>query len=385
MISACISTILTKVCAENQLLDAMRRYGAQEVVDRNSRYQEISSAHFLAKKWLPLAGCVILLCLYTSRTGGSEPQEFALALAGLADEISESIASGEIKTVAVLPFTDEGLRVWPDGGQIADDLAEQLSLRSGQRFLLIQRRDLDASLKEHGFLSGRLETGRRFFEFVEEQFDVDACVLGRISVRGGGAILDASIVLVPEIEILHTAPYVVGDPAPEVRMLIKRSPWERTGSDQSEDQAASHPEQIAAERLEALQLALDYLDEKGVGDDSISKLRALIQEWIDSRDSGAWRQAVDQIHSASSESQTGSRVTVATEPRNGAQIRYQTWLERRDGTDPRRFGDPSVATEDLFLGEYYIWAERDGKPTSSKDDTFLVVSDIHNWTIQETD
>lgn len=89
------------------------------------------------------------------------------------------------------------------------------------------------------------------------------------------------------------------------------------------------------------------------------------------------------LHSLALEHDVTSHVTISTEPSSGAAIRYQTWLQRELKETPASFADPTVCTEELVIGEYYIWAERDGTATTDRDKLFLVTSTQHQWALAE--
>jgi hypothetical protein len=69
------------------------------------------------------------------------------------------------------------------------------------------------------------------------------------------------------------------------------------------------------------------------------------------------------------------RSTVKVETKKpGATIRYQTLAERATaGGAVRTMKHPTQCSEKVAIGSYYIWAERAGKPTSSRNDWFDIV------------
>jgi hypothetical protein len=70
-----------------------------------------------------------------------------------------------------------------------------------------------------------------------------------------------------------------------------------------------------------------------------------------------------------------SHVTVATSKGTGARVRYQTLKARLSGPDHevRDMKRLSIVQEDIEIGSYYMWSERNGAATSSKDRWFEVV------------
>lgn len=107
-------------------------------------------------------------------------------------------------------------------------------------------------------------------------------------------------------------------------------------------------------------------------------------KWQYTRKEGDWNTLAAAMYSVSKSKNLRSRVTVSTEPTNGAVIRYQTWVERNSNISASMFPDRTVSVEQLFLGEYFILAERNGKPTSDVDASYRVVNQFHSWTIKES-
>lgn len=61
-----------------------------------------------------------------------------------------------------------------------------------------------------------------------------------------------------------------------------------------------------------------------------------------------------------------SRVTVSASKGDGASVYYQTVADRLAGRNVLLMKNLTTAREDLPIGYYYIWAERDGVATSPK-------------------
>jgi hypothetical protein len=57
----------------------------------------------------------------------------------------------------------------------------------------------------------------------------------------------------------------------------------------------------------------------------------------------------------------------------GARVKIQTLGQRERKEPPRTLKKQTTCTEKIPIGRYYIWAERDGRPTSDDDLIFSVV------------
>lgn len=75
----------------------------------------------------------------------------------------------------------------------------------------------------------------------------------------------------------------------------------------------------------------------------------------------------DTVYTAAKERRIESMVNIKTFPETGAAIRYQTYGQRCRGEEPMTANDLSACDERLIIGWYYIWSERNGKPTSNQN------------------
>lgn len=87
-----------------------------------------------------------------------------------------------------------------------------------------------------------------------------------------------------------------------------------------------------------------------------------------------WVELTTGITEAAADCNVRSEVIIST-PRDGAQIRYQLVGDRIAGKAPTMVSQPTTCVEKMLIGHYHIWAERRGKPTSSKTDVFRVLDE----------
>ncbi len=92
-----------------------------------------------------------------------------------------------------------------------------------------------------------------------------------------------------------------------------------------------------------------------------------------------WQAVTDQA----AKSGVNSHLTVSTSNGSGAAVRYETLGARLVGSAPRIMSTPSESTDDVAIGTYYVWAERNGLATSSKDSQFDIVTPQRTITLIE--
>jgi hypothetical protein len=68
-----------------------------------------------------------------------------------------------------------------------------------------------------------------------------------------------------------------------------------------------------------------------------------------------------------------SSVEVKTK-RAGANVKFMSLGEKIAGGSPTTFKGVTTAKEDLVIGVYYLWTEREGKSTSDKSSRYVVIN-----------
>ncbi|MDT4965912.1 MAG: hypothetical protein QOJ64_649 [Acidobacteriota bacterium] len=115
----------------------------------------------------------------------------------------------------------------------------------------------------------------------------------------------------------------------------------------------------------------------------IADLQAKISAWHTNPSEEGWNDISDQITLISA--QQGRKATLRIATKNpGAFIRYQTKGERRRQKPPHSADHPTnECTEFMPYGEYFIWAERAGQPTSAKDAAYEIFVENKSIELEE--
>lgn len=82
----------------------------------------------------------------------------------------------------------------------------------------------------------------------------------------------------------------------------------------------------------------------------------------------------DDIYNRATLAEVSSELKVKTDT-PGATVKIQTLGQRERKEPPRTLKKQTTCTEKIPIGRYYIWAERDGLPTSDDDLIFSVVEE----------
>jgi hypothetical protein len=136
------------------------------------------------------------------------------------------------------------------------------------------------------------------------------------------------------------------------------------------------------EVIDAIPLALEILQSKNL---DISDLKEEYQHLHDSKSLACNRACVELWNNISQRSEIRrvvSNVEVKTK-KAGANVKYLSLGEKISGSSPLTFKGITTAKEDLVIGVYYLWTERDGKSTSDKSSRYVVINPTEKIEIVE--
>ena len=102
----------------------------------------------------------------------------------------------------------------------------------------------------------------------------------------------------------------------------------------------------------------------------VQNIKTQVAKWKTTGTEEDWIKVTEAVYMASKKSDSKSEVTISTFGGEGASIKYQTLGQRIRNETPTNAKGLTVTTEKMYIGMYHIWSERDGSPTSSKDDKF---------------
>ena len=85
-----------------------------------------------------------------------------------------------------------------------------------------------------------------------------------------------------------------------------------------------------------------------------------------------WIDVSDEIALLAFEYGVESEVVIMTIPNDGATIKYQTEGQRERNLSPLTAKQLTPCTEIMPIGIYYVWSERNEKPTCDLDNQYLI-------------
>jgi hypothetical protein len=124
--------------------------------------------------------------------------------------------------------------------------------------------------------------------------------------------------------------------------------------------------------LESIPPALERLSSMNL---DVTDLKLDYQRIRDSRSfscTGRCAELWDSIWNRGQSRRVISKTDVKTQ-KTGALVRYQSLGQRQRNEAPWTFKRPTNSDEDLVIGAYYVWTERDGKSTSDPASRYILI------------
>ncbi len=118
--------------------------------------------------------------------------------------------------------------------------------------------------------------------------------------------------------------------------------------------------------------------------EQLQNIKTQVAKWKITNTEDDWIKVTDAVYMASKMSDSKSKVTISTSGGNGATVKYQTLGQRKRNETPTTAKEPTVTVEQMYIGMYHIWSEREGGPTSSKNDQFDIAGLKEQVTLKET-
>ena len=104
---------------------------------------------------------------------------------------------------------------------------------------------------------------------------------------------------------------------------------------------------------------------RGESDDRLKYIEGLAAKWKASTNESDFAQISEAVYTMAKEERKRSKVTIETSRGAGATVKYQEVSERKYGVPQRTCKRLTPAEEQILIGSYFIWAERNGKATSN--------------------
>lgn len=114
------------------------------------------------------------------------------------------------------------------------------------------------------------------------------------------------------------------------------------------------------------------LDLRESGKFELQLIQIEIENWKANPTDAEWRKISNQITALSTQQNTGASVVIITK-RDGAFIKYQNHEEHdNNGEVHSAARSTNNVNENMAYGEYFIWAEREGRATSNKNAFYYI-------------
>lgn len=107
--------------------------------------------------------------------------------------------------------------------------------------------------------------------------------------------------------------------------------------------------------------------------------------WDDQPAIKEFAEVSDSVTMAAAERRVESAVAIRTHPNDKATIKYQTYGQRLRGESPMTAKELTPCKENMAIGWYYIWSERQGARTSEDDNLYEILKPYQPVIIGEFD
>src|SRR5262245_24978714 len=112
--------------------------------------------------------------------------------------------------------------------------------------------------------------------------------------------------------------------------------------------------------------------------DDLERTRKALTQFAKTPNDETFLDLAKGLHKLAQDTETNSKVKITTmkdgKDNPGATVRYELdWDRRMKKADPQTGKDPTQCTEEMTIGWYYIWVERNKEPTSDRNSQFYIV------------
>ena len=117
-----------------------------------------------------------------------------------------------------------------------------------------------------------------------------------------------------------------------------------------------------------------------------TQLSQAFTAWLSSGSEEAMTVVAETVNQIARKTGVTSRVELATRPKDGAVVKYQTVGQRQRGEGaPVTAKRLTTCVESMFIGNYHIWSERRGKATSDTESVYAIVEKEERVELLEED
>lgn len=121
--------------------------------------------------------------------------------------------------------------------------------------------------------------------------------------------------------------------------------------------------------------------------EDIKRAELALKKYAATSKSDAFVDLAKNLYNMAKGSETKSQVSIKTSrngaDKPGASVRYQLWWDREKELAPQTAKDTTKCNEEMTIGWYYIWSEREGHATSDRDKYYYIVKEKEEITLVE--
>jgi hypothetical protein len=133
-----------------------------------------------------------------------------------------------------------------------------------------------------------------------------------------------------------------------------------------------------------LDQSISRLKEK-VPEETLAQFKTKTADWEAIPTDGNWTETSEAVTFTATKYSITSKLKVESQPRSGATIKYQTVGQKDRNELPTTAKQLTTCVENIPIGRYYIWTERDGKYTSDISHVYEIVQPEEKVEIIEND
>ncbi len=223
--------------------------------------------------------------------------------------------------------------------------------------------DSSVSQEEREFLSAA--HSRLSAEFAEQQQrdDAELLRLGKAEERAKQKLADAS--MMRRIAAKEAADTAQGHGQTTSQITVTHTPeaaeTRLARAEDDEERARMELQRMDNERRITESMAREWAERRRGTHENLKRLR----DQFSANPSRSTYQALeDQFQAAAKDNGIYCNVTWKTSPKPAAIISYQTKRSRERGEVVTSLKDVTETKESVLMGVYYVWATREGRPTS---------------------
>jgi hypothetical protein len=141
---------------------------------------------------------------------------------------------------------------------------------------------------------------------------------------------------------------------------------------------------VDANRTVFVKQAMSRVEAKNVSSEQAKLLQEKVAKWEETRGEKDWIALTEAVHEVAESLKAQATVEISTSRGTNATVKYQTLGGRERKGNPTTAKGLTKLEEDMIVGVYHIWSEREGKATSDTNAQFEIVKVKERVKLEET-